>query len=320
MSTNIGFRYAHTIGLLAQTGRGFSLPVDCALGPEGVLYVLNRGTPTQRNTHVTICTVDGEYRTDFGSYGAGDGQFIWPTSIVVDREGCVYISSESEHRIQKFSPTGQFISKWGTPGGGDGDLDGPASMVFDRDENLYVVDHLNNRVQKFTKEGKFLLKWGTKGEDEGQFNLPWGIGLDADGNVYVADWRNDRVQKFTPEGKFLAAYGTSGDHDGEFHRPSSVVVDQDGNMYVADWGNNRVQVLGPDGRFRTKLLGDAGLSKWAHEMLPANPDYMEARAVAKNRETERFLWGPTAVKLDTAGYLYIVDSCRYRIQIYRRSY
>jgi hypothetical protein len=73
MSANIGFRYAHTIGLLAQTGRGFSLPVDCALGPEGVLYVLNRGTPTQRNTHVTICTVDGDYRTDFGSYGAGDG-------------------------------------------------------------------------------------------------------------------------------------------------------------------------------------------------------------------------------------------------------
>ena len=165
MSTNIGFRYAHTIGLLAQTGRGFSLPVDCALGPEGVLYVLNRGTPTQRNTHVTICTVDGEYRTDFGSYGAGDGQFIWPTAIVVDREGCVYISSESEHRIQKFSPTGQFISKWGTPGGGDGELDGPASMVFDRDENLYVVDHLNSRVQKFTKEGKFLLKWGAKGEE-----------------------------------------------------------------------------------------------------------------------------------------------------------
>ena len=138
MSTNIGFRYSHTIGLLAQTGRGFSLPVDCALGPEGVLYVLNRGTPTQRNTHVTICTVDGDYRTDFGSYGAGDGQFIWPTSIVVDREGCVYISSESEHRIQKFSPTGQFISKWGTPGGGDGELDGPA-IVGGQFEQLAFV-------------------------------------------------------------------------------------------------------------------------------------------------------------------------------------
>src|SRR5262249_28583459 len=61
----------------------------------------------------------------------------------------------------------------------------------------------------------------------------------------------------------------------------------------------------PDGQFRLKLLGDAGLSKWAHEFLPANPDYLEKRAQARNREVERFLWGPTAVKLDAAGSLYI---------------
>jgi tripartite motif-containing protein 71 len=320
MSTTIGFRYNHTIGLLAQTGRGFSLPVDCALGQDGVIYVLNRGTPTQRNTHVTICTVDGDYRADFGSFGPGDGQFIWPTAIVVDREGFVYVSSESEHRVQKFSPTGQFVSKWGTPGDGDGELAGPSGMVFDHEDNLYVVDHFNSRVQKFTKDGKFLLKWGSKGEADGQFNLPWGIGLDAAGNVYVADWYNDRIQKFTAEGKFLAACGTSGDGDGQFHRPSSVAADADGNLYVADWGNNRVQVFDSAGRFRTKLLGEAGLSKWAQEFLPANPDYMEARAVAKNREVERFLVGPTAVKCDAAGLVYIVDSCRYRLQIYRRVY
>lgn len=320
MSAKIGFRYNQTIGLLAQTGRGFSLPVDFAFGRDGVLYVLNRGTPVQRNTHVTICTVDGDYRADFGTYGTGDGQFIWPTAVAVDRNEHVYILSESEHRIQTFSPTGQFLSKWGTPGGRDGELNGPSGMVFDREDNLYVVDHYNNRIQKFTKDGKFLLKWGTKGEGNGQFNLPWGIALDAAGNVYVADWRNDRIQKFDPEGRFLAADGTSGDRDGEFHRPSSVAVDHDGNIYVADWGNNRVQVLGPDGSFQLKLLGDAGLSNWAQEFLPANPDYMEAREVARNREAERFFWGPTSVKLDTAGMLFICDSCRYRIQIYRRSY
>ena len=43
-------------------------------------------------------------------------------------------------------------------------------------------------------------------------------------------------------------------------------------------------------------------------------------AVAKNREVERFLWGPTSVKLDADGLIYIVDSCRYRLQIYRRVY
>jgi DNA-binding beta-propeller fold protein YncE len=320
MSAKIGFRYHQTIGLLAQSGRGFSLPVDFAFGQGGVLYVVNRGTPVARNTHVTICTVDGDYRADFGTYGTGDGQFIWPTAAAVDRDGCVYVSSESEHRIQKFSPTGQFLEKWGALGDDDGELNGPSAMVFDQEDHLYVVDHHNNRVQKFSKDGKFLLKWGEKGEGDGQFNLPWGIGLDASGDVYVADWRNDRVQKFDPAGKFLAAYGTPGHEDGEFHRPSSVAVDHDGNMYVTDWGNNRLEVLGSDGSFRATLLGDAGLSKWAAEYLPSNPDYMQQREVAKNREVERFLWGPTSVKLDAEGLIYIVDSCRYRLQIYRRVY
>ena len=47
---------------------------------------------------------------------------------------------------------------------------------------------------------------------------------------------------------------------------------------------------------------------------------MQQREDAKNREVERFLWGPTSVKLDTAGLIYIVDSCRYRLQVYRRVY
>ena len=258
MRTPIGFRYSHTIGLLAQSGRGFSLPVDCALGPDGVLYVLNPGTSVQRNVHVTVCTIAGDYRADFGAYGTEDGQFIRPMAIAVDREGYVYVSSESEHRIQKFSPTGQFVSTWGTPGDGEGELDGPAGLVFDWQDNLYVVDHRNHRIQQFTKDGTFLLQWGTKGEGEGQFNLPWGIGLDTAGDVYVADWRNDRVQKFTPAGTFLAACGMAGDRDGEFHRPSGVAVDRDGNIYVADWGHNCVQVLGPDRSFASGCWGMQG--------------------------------------------------------------
>src|SRR5262249_15543264 len=153
-------------------GRGFSLPIDVAFGSDGILYVLNRGTPTQRNTHVTICTVDSEYRADFGSFGPGDGQFIWPTAIATDREGDIYISSESEHRIQKFSPDGKFLSKWGTPGGGEGEFNGPSAMVFDREDNLYVVDHFNSRVQKLTKDGKFLLQWGGKGDGQASSICP----------------------------------------------------------------------------------------------------------------------------------------------------
>ena len=271
MPTTLGFRHHLTIGLLAQSGRGFSLPVDVALGPDGVLYVLNRGNQVQRNAHVTMCTIESEHLGDFGECGTGEGAFIWPTAIATDRDGQVYIASESEHRILTFSHRGQFLGSWGTLGDRDGELDGPSGLAFDRRDNLYVVDHANNRVQKFTKQGQFLLKWGEKGDGDGQFNLPWGIGLDAAGQVYVADW-----------------------------------------------GNNRVQVLQPDGSFLLKLRGDATLSQWAQEFLPANPDYMQERSMARNREVERYFWGPTAVKLDPEGQLYVGDSCRHRLQIYRR--
>ena len=33
---------------------------------------------------------------------------------------------------------------------------------------------------------------------------------------------------------------------------------------------------------------------------------------------EKLLWGPTAVKLDGQGRIYIVDSLRHRLQIYQR--
>ena len=153
MSAKIGFRYHQTIGLLAQSGRGSACSVDFAFGQGGVIC-RQPWHPVARNTHVTICTVDGDYRADFGTYGTGDGQFIWPTAAAVDRDGCVYVSSErtSNSEVQ---PHGQFLGKWGTLGDGDGELNGPSAMVFDQEDQLYVVDHHNNRVKNSRKMGSF---------------------------------------------------------------------------------------------------------------------------------------------------------------------
>ena len=38
----------------------------------------------------------------WGSFGAGDGQFDHPSGIGVDLDGNVYVTDESNHRIQKF--------------------------------------------------------------------------------------------------------------------------------------------------------------------------------------------------------------------------
>ena len=333
-----GHRYSHTLGRYAQIGRGFKNPVDMAVGPHGMLYVLNRAgsdiairMPYKR---VTMCTVDADYHGDFSSGGEGDGQLMWPAAIAVDDAGQLYISDEALQRISIFSPQGQFLGKWGVPGHGPGEFDRPAGIAFDREGHLLVVDGNNHRIQRYTSDGHFLGAWGRAGQEPGAFNMPWGIAVDQHGDVYVADWRNDRIQKFDPAGTFLTSFGTPGQGPGALHRPSSVAVAPVGILYVADWGNERVQILAPDGTWLATLRGEADLSTWAESYFVANPDELAERqqadmepalpaTVADDRHEEsahieKLFWGPIAVKLDAQGRLYVVESCRHRIQVYCR--
>jgi DNA-binding beta-propeller fold protein YncE len=141
--------------------------------------------------------------------------------------------------------------------------------------------------------------------------------VDRDGHVYVADWRNDRVQKFSRDGAYLTTFGSTGAAVGELKRPADVAVDPDGNVYVADWGNERVSVFEPDGYPLTSLVGDADLSTWGAEYISASEDILRGRAVA-DLTPEKFFWGPTGVAVDQAGRLFVVESCRHRLQVYNR--
>ena len=321
------FQYSHTIGQLEHFGRGFDRPVALVRGRGDLLYVVSRGyEPLVAAMRVTICTVGEDYIGVFGQGVAvgetpgpeADGSMVWPTAIALDKDGNVYLTDEWLNRISIFTRDGDWIGKWGTPGDGDGEINGPSGLAFDNDDNLFLVDSLNNRIQKFTKEGKFLAKWGETGTGDGEFNMPWGIEIDRNGDVYVADWRNDRVQKFTPEGEFLMKFGASGTGDGEFNRPNNVAVDKDGIIYVTDWGNDRLQVFDADGRFVTEMTGDATSSEWGTEKMEANPDILEEREVAQGLEREKRFWGPTAVEVDDECRIFVLESCRHRVQVYRK--
>ena len=311
----VGHWYVKTIGAAgALGGRSFDCPVDVAWDSKGRLHVVNR---PQLNVRVTICGLDDEYFGEYVTPGTGDGQLIWPGAIAIDRSDMVYISDQHTHRINLFDIEGNFIGKWGTLGNADGDLKEPCGLAFDADDNLYVVDTGHNRVQKFTKDGRFLHKWGSKGAAEGQFDMPWGIALDEENSVYVADWGNDRVQKFSPDGTFLMTFGTPGDGDGELLRPSGVAVDRGGDVYVADWKNDRVQVFDPRGTYQLNFTGDATMSAWGLEILLASPELLRERHRA-TLESERKLWRPNSVKIDSEDRIFVADTSRHRIQVYRK--
>jgi len=134
----------------------------------------------------------------------------------------------------------------------------------------------------------------------------------------VTDWRNDRVQKFTAEGHFLMQFGTSGTGEGEFNRPTGIAVDQAGAIYVADWRNDRLQVFDADGSFVTQLTGEATVSKWGREKLDASPEMWQQRQKAQGLEREKKFWGPMAVEVDAENRIFVAESVRSRIQVYRK--
>ena len=337
--TTVGLlQYSHTIGTFGLEGKAFINPVDAAFGSKSRIYVLNRAGPDylryMPSKRVVMCTVGEDFLGEFSTGGTGDGQLMWPSGIACDEDGKVYISDDALHRITIFNQDGKFLSKWGSQGSGQGQIDRPAGIAFDKDQNLLVVDSMNNRVQKFTQEGRFIDGWGKAGKGAGEFNLPWAITVDHSGNVFVADWRNDRIQKFDPQGKHLATFGSSGQGDAQFHRPSGVAVDRDGDIYVADWGNERMQMLRPDGSFRAKLRGQATMSTWTGDYFTANPNEWEERQKSnlepplelepehylrnESASIEKLFFGPIAVKVDGQGRVYVVESCRHRIQVYQK--
>src|SRR5215212_5982849 len=147
------FRYSHTVGMLALTGKGFSNPIDVALGRNDLVYVLNRSNSFQAPmgaVRVGICTLDEEYVGQFGSFGTDDGQFTWPTSLAIDADGNVFVVDDLNNRIQRFTPEGKLLHVFGSAGEGPGEFNLPWGITTDKAGQIYVADWRNDRVQKFT--------------------------------------------------------------------------------------------------------------------------------------------------------------------------
>ncbi len=310
------FDYSYCLGMYGMSGQGFWTPQDFALAEDDTVYVISRGAE-ELGQRISRVTLDHQFLGQFGAFGRGDGQFVWPRSITLDDDGNVYAADDFLNRVSVFDPEGGFLSCWGESGSGAGELNGPCGMAFDSDGNMLVVDSQNHRVQKFTRAGKFLGGFGRQGKGDGEFKMPWGLCVDDAGSVYVADWENNRVQKFDSDGNFLLKFEASpASGVGDLRGPTGVAVDSEGDVYVTDWGNHRLQVYAPDGRFITSLVGDAQQpSPWTQTYIDANPDIIKARRRV-NLEPEWRFRRPVAVRVDENDRIFVLEANRHRIQIY----
>ena len=331
------YDYSHSVGRGAASGMGFSQPVAMAF--EGnTVYVLNRGLEGIANVpwnkvaygaRVSIIDVgtnagDEDFTGEFGKYGDRDGEFIWPSGMILAQDGNLYVSDEWLNQVSVFGKDGIFVRKWSAAPEDDGKQHGIASIANDSQGNIYCTDGRSHEVRKFTAGGQLITSWGSLGEGSSEFNSPWGITVDqTDDTVYVADHRNHRVQKFTADGEFLMQFGEAGTKRGQMHLPVKVTVDPQGDVYVADWSDNgmhpgKVHVFDSEGKFIISLIGDAQqLSKWADMTVQANADYLKRRREVATTESEWRFALPTDVQFDEGNSrLVVLDAQRSRLQIY----
>ena len=119
-------KYGYSIGIEGRRGRGFSSPVDLAFSKAGKMYVASRdhmgAISDAVGVRIGFCNPDfkAEYFGEFGGYGDGDGEFIWPTALAFDKNDVLYLADEHLNRITLFDTGGKYLGKWGTSGDGDG--------------------------------------------------------------------------------------------------------------------------------------------------------------------------------------------------------
>ena len=122
--------------------------------------------------------------SQFGSSGAGNGQFNVPSSVACNLRGEIVVADYNNHRIQVFDRSSKFLFKFGSNGQGNGQFSGPYSVTVDqRNHQIVVPDTKNHRIQIFDEKGTFLQVFGSNGKGDGQFSGPRGVVVDREGKL-----------------------------------------------------------------------------------------------------------------------------------------
>jgi DNA-binding beta-propeller fold protein YncE len=286
----------------------------------------------------------------WGEPGTGNGQFNQPQGLAVDSSGIIYVVDTWNHRVQKFTLSGDFRGTWGSLGSADGQFKTPLGVAVDYLGNVYVLDSGNLRVQKFTPSGTLLTKWGSEGTGDGQFGKspfgggPYGIAVSIWGEVFVADTWNSRVQVFDSNGKFLRKWGTAGSADGQFNEPRGIATDAEEKVYVSEWGNQRIQRFDYWGAFQDSWGGSGSTDGRFNSpaAVAVDPGYGPRDtfvADAYNNRVQKFdFWGdfltkwgsrgaadgefylPMGIVVDSSGNVYVADTQNHRIQKFSPDY
>ncbi|HBE76636.1 MAG TPA: hypothetical protein DDW65_02470 [Firmicutes bacterium] len=303
------------------TSAGLNLPTGITIDSFNNLYIADNSNCRIRKIDIagTITTVAG---IGVGYYSGDNGPAInaainFPTGVVTDPNGNLYIADFDNHRIRKVDGNGNITTIAGTGMSYFGD-NGPATstafyqpsgVIIDGVGNIYIADSGNYVIRKIDNNGivttiagnGFQGYYGDNGPaTNARLNFSSGLAIDKFGNLYIADTFNNVVRKVDTNGNIttVAGNGTEG-YSGDnglatsvkLDYPSGVAVDNAGNLYIADSRNDVIRKVDINGIITT-VVGKGRI-----------PGYSGDNGLATSAELDY----PTILALDNDGNLYITD-------------
>ena len=231
--------------------RKFSRPCGLALGQNEEIVVSDRGLH-----QLIVFDANQQFRHVIGHKGHGNGEFDWPSGIVVDKMGFIYVADRKNHCVQKVRlDDGKFITKIGKKGTGNGEFNEPRAVALTRKDCLFVADSLNHRIQMFQNE-KFIFCFGRYGSGPCEFDLPSSIAFnETEDKILISDNHNHRVQLYTIHGEYLNLFGDFTDVPNGLSYPQSIHRSKDGHIFISSSGNATIFIFKEDGSFVGAIKG-----------------------------------------------------------------
>jgi NHL repeat len=175
-------------------GESFSRPTDVAWDAQGNIYVADG----YGNARVAKYDRNGKWLKNWGSRGAGQGQFNIVHGIAIDPQGNVYVGDEGNKRVQVFDTEGTFKTQFTNVGA-------PTALCLTRGAQpvLYVAhtgdpDGMEDAaIYKVDLKGTVLGRFGSAGKLPKEFSLVNSIDCRNENELLVGELANWRVQKIT---------------------------------------------------------------------------------------------------------------------------